>query len=133
ETATPGLHGILDLCASYRTSITATTLRYIDADPFVCVMIKWGLDGYCWKRFSSRAYHSGFRKTIESPSALPRDCPTARVFRGENQGVVEAGTTAAMWFPFIAPTSDRNEIWLEQALSLGRFGALTFLRPATCG
>ena len=129
QTARPGLHGVLDLSASYRTSVTATTLRYIAADPYVCAMIKWAPDGYSWKRFSQRAFSAGFKKTIETLEALPPQCPTARALRGEISGVAEAGTTAATWFPFVAASSERNGIWIEQAISLGRFGALTFLRP----
>jgi hypothetical protein len=129
QTARPGLHGVLDLSASYRTSVTATALRYVAANPFVCAMIKWATDGYSWKRLSPRAFSLGFRKTTERIEALPPKCPTARVLRGEVAGLAEAGTTAATWFPFIPATSERNGIWIEQALSLGRFGALTFLRP----
>lgn len=130
QTAKPGLQGVLDLSASYRTSVTATTLRYVAADPFACAMIKWTPDGhYSWKRFSARAFSVGFRKTVEKLDVLPSNCPTARVLRGEVAGVAESGTTAATWFPFIPASSDRNGIWIEQAISLGRFGALTFLRP----
>lgn len=128
--AAKGLHGVLELAAQFGTSVTATALRYLqchDSEP--CAVVRWDPDGYAWKRLSTAAYVQGYRRTIEDPARLLRDSPTSRVLRGET-GVLEAGTTASAWFPFVNVGSEKNAILRENAVSLGRFGALTFLSLA---
>lgn len=125
-----GLPAVLDLASSFRTSLTATALRYVRADLFPCVLVKWNPGGYGWKWISKSAWAAGFRKTIKDVERLPRDSPTARVLNSGAPGVVEAGTTMAAWFPFVGASSESNLIFYEQAISLGRFGALTLLFPA---
>lgn len=125
-----GLAAIVDLADEYQTSITATALRYLryeDASP--CIVVKWNRDGYAWKRLSTEAYAQGFRSTVDDVRQLPHNCPTARALAGKSEGVVEAGTTAAHWFPAVKHGAQANAIFIEQAISLGRFGALTFLFP----
>lgn len=126
------LEGVTQLAKQYCTSITATALRLVQLDLSPCVVLKWQDGKYAWKRLSASAFAKGYRKTVEDPARLPRDCATAKVLRGEAEGVLSAGTTASTWFPFVQPSSDWNTIFTEQAISLGRFGALTFLSlPAT--
>jgi hypothetical protein len=98
-------------------------------DFFPCVIVKWSPEGYSWKRLSQSAYIARLRKTIEDPGKLPPDSPTARVLKGSGSGLIEAGTTKATWFPFVSHSSDDNAIFHEQAISLGRYGAVTFLYP----
>lgn len=120
------LDGVVLLANQYGTSITATALRLVQLDLSPCVVVKWEGGSYSWKRLSTSAFAQGFRKTVEDPVRLPRDCPTAKVLAGA-EGVVTAATTASTWFPFVQESSDRNPIFTEQSISLGRFGALTFL------
>jgi hypothetical protein len=77
---------------------------------------------------SRSAFVAGLRKTIESVERLPRDSPTMRALKGM-AGVLEAGTTKSAWFPFVDETSEYNPIYREQAISLGRFGAITLVFP----
>ncbi len=123
-----GLHAVLELANQFRTSLTATALRYVRADLFPCVLVKWSSEGYEWKWISRGAYVAGLRKTIESFSRLPPDSPTSRVLKGA-AGVQEAGTTKSAWFPFVDESSDYNPICREQAIGLGRFGAMTLVYP----
>lgn len=67
---------------------------------------------------------------------LERGCTTKNdahlEFSGEKApkaGYFEAGTTAAAWFRFVNDYDYRNVIFIEQAITLGRFGVLTFLFP----
>jgi hypothetical protein len=120
------LEGVVQLAKQYCTSITATALRLVQLDLTPCVVLKWEGSCYGWKRLSASAFALGYRKTVDDPARLPRDCPTAKVLAGAD-GVLTAATTASTWFPFIQGSSDRNPIFTEQAISLGRFGALTFL------
>ena len=74
-------------------------------------------------------WSAGFRKTIESTTALSEDSATAKVLntRGKSRGISVNGTTASAWFPTVSISSSRNVILREEAVSLGRFGALTIL------
>ena len=121
------LRNVVELANQYCTSITATALRLVQLDLSPCVVLKWEDGRYSWKRLSASAFAQGYRKTVEDPARLPRDCPTTKVLGGATDGVLKAGTTASTWFPFVQASSDWNTIFTEQAISLGRFGALTFL------
>lgn len=123
-----GLHAVLDLSTQFRTSLTATALRYVRADLFPSVLVVWNHEGYAWKWISRSAYVAGLRKTIESVERLPRDSPTMRALKGTG-GVLEAGTTKSAWFPFVDGSSEYNPIYREHAMSLGRFGAMTLVFP----
>jgi hypothetical protein len=132
ERASPGLGGILVLTAKFQTSITSTAIRYAELDLFPCAVIKWNPDGFGWKWLSTEVFRARYRKTIERVSDLPPDSATARALRGEpspSAGFFHNGSTAAAWFPWVADDSHRNLIFIEEAVSLGRFGALTFLFP----
>jgi hypothetical protein len=123
-----GLGGVVELASTFRVSLTAAALRYVRADFIPCVLVKWGTAGYEWKWCSESAYRCGLRKTIESVEHLPRDCPTAKALGGIT-GVLEAGTTKSAWFPFVDRSWESNSIFHEQALSLGKFGALSLVFP----
>lgn len=128
--AAAGLNGVIELAKQFSTSISATALRYLrftDAAP--SIIVKWNRDGFGWKRLSTAAYEQGLRRTIEDPGELPVGSATELVLSGRADGVVERGTTAAAWFPFIQSGSFRNALFKEHAVSLGRYGALTMLFP----
>lgn len=127
-----GFEGIYKITDNFGVSITSAAIRYCSSNIAPCTIIKWNVDGYAWKWLSTKTYKAQYRKTIELQSNLPIDSPTARALRGENppeKGFFEAGTTASCWFPYIKPGSHKNIIFIEQAISLGRFGVLTFLYP----
>ena len=95
-------------------------------------MIKWNSDGLGWKWFSPTTYAARYRKIIDSRSAIPPDSATERAFSGatpDASGFHYCGSTAATWFPFVKDRSRRNELMIEEAVSLGRFGVLTLLYP----
>ena len=63
-----------------------------------------------------------------------RDRPTPMVVPisgsiPENGVFHRCGSTASLWFPFLVESSSRSVILHEEAVSLGRFGVLTFLYP----
>lgn len=127
-----GLEGIITLADEFGTSVTSTAIKYAKLDIIPSTVIKWNIDGFSWKWFSNETFKAGYRKTIESIEKLPRESPTVRAIRGEKQmpsGFFSAGTTASVWFPFVNARDDRNPIFIEQAIPLGRFGVLTFLYP----
>jgi len=132
KASSPGLAGVLNLAKAFGTSITATALRYVDADLQPCAVIKWDWRGYAWKLLSTSAFRAYFRTTFDSPKDLPADCPTQRALAHQAPpecGYFQAGTTASAWFPRIAQGQWRDMIFIEEAMALGRFGVLTLLYP----
>jgi hypothetical protein len=41
------------------------------------------------------------------------------------------GTVKSAWFPFVSASAEDNSLFVEQAISLGRFGVLTILFPTS--
>lgn len=127
-----GLEGVLKVSSLFDTSVTSTAIRYATSDIVPCAVIKWNVEGFAWKWLSTETFRARFQKTIETVEHLAPGSPTARILAGEapDSGTfLEAGTTAAAWFPFVRDGDARNVILIEQAMSLGRFGAITFLYP----
>jgi Zn-dependent peptidase ImmA (M78 family) len=127
-----GLEAILGLTRCYGTSVTSTAIRYASLGIKPCVVVKWGGDGYQWRWLSDEARLGRYWKTIDSADQIPRDSPSGRALSGERPpgaGFFEAGTTAAAWFPFVVSGSYKDILLIEQAMPLGRFGALTFIYP----
>jgi len=128
----PGLDGIVHLAEAFGASLTSAALRYVACDLRPCAVVKWNRHGYAWKRLSSSAFQARYRRTVEAPEKLPADSPTARALAGQKPpeaGFFQAGTAAWAWFPDIQPGESRDVLFIEQAISLGRFGVLTFLFP----
>ena len=137
-----GLAGIIALARSFQTSLTSTAIRYAAADISPCAIVKWNWQGYAWKWLSSSTFQARLRRTFETPGELAEDSPTRKALARRQPpacGYFESGTTAAAWFPRIGherersavPLDDRNPIFIEQAIPLGAYGVLTFLRPAS--
>ena len=126
-----GLEGIRQLANDFGTSLTSAAIRYAKLDLLKCVIIKWDSDGYGWKWLSPSAYDHGWRKTIETPAKLVPNSSTETIVSGRIPGneVVTAGSTAGHWFPFVRIGSHHDCLLREEAISLGRFGALTLLSP----
>ena len=127
-----GLDGVIGLADAFGVSLTAAAIRYATCDIAPCAVIKWNWNKYAWKQLSSSAFRARYRRTVEAPDKLPPDSPTARALAGEKpgeSGYFQAGTTAATWFPGVPAGEYRDIIFIEQAITLGRFGVLTFLHP----
>ncbi|MFN0157047.1 MAG: ImmA/IrrE family metallo-endopeptidase [Bacteroidota bacterium] len=131
-----GLGGILHLSGKFAASVTSTAIRYVRSDLVPCAVLKWADQGLQWKWLSTETFRARFRKTVDRVDQLPWDCPTRKALtrtESPKMGFFEAGTTAAAWFPFVDHYHFRNIIFIEQAVSLGRFGVLTFLYPESGG
>jgi IrrE N-terminal-like domain len=132
KTLGAGIPGIVQLARQFGASITSTAIRYASLGIRPCSVIKWSTSGYAWKWLSAGTREAGFRKTIERISDIPPGSATARALAAESlpaAGHFQNGTTAGFWFPFIAKGSFRDEILIEQAMPLGRYGVLTVLYP----
>ena len=128
-----GIPGILNLKKQFGTSITSTALRYVSLADFFCVVVKWNIDGYGWRWTSQEAYENRYWSTTKSVEGLPPDSATRMVMRGaaSSSGFIERGAVASMWFDYIGAGGWRDEILMEQAISLGQYGFLTLLLPAS--
>lgn len=131
ESVDEGLDGVLDLKEHFGTSITSTAIRYVKHDPIPCAVIKWKSEGYGWRWVSQSMYKRGLSQTIEDIEDLPRKSATEKALTDETpteEGYHENGGTASHWFQN-RPRGTGDPILWEQAVSLGQFGALTFLYP----
>ena len=117
------------VAGKFEVSLTCASIRFVTAEVWPCVIIKWSSEGYAWKWCSKQFWSLGYRKTVESIESLPEDSATARCLasKGTERQIVETGTTASSWFPAITARSVRNVILREEAIALGRFGVLTLL------
>lgn len=126
-----GISDVLRLTKRFGTSITSTAIRYVSLADFFCAVVKWDNDGFGWSWTSRETYEKRYWRTIRSADLLPQDSATIIAMRGENDpsGFVERGAVASMWFDYVDKGGCRDEILMEQAISLGKYGFLTFLLP----
>ncbi len=126
-----GIPDILALKEQFGTSITSTAIRYVSLVNFFCAIVKWNDDGFGWSWTSQEAYEKRYWRTIKSVECLPRDSATRIVMRegATPSGFDERGTVASIWFNYVGEGGWRDEILIEQAISLGQYGFLTLLLP----
>lgn len=126
-----GLGGILRLSSKFGASVTSTSIRYIDEAIDQAAIIKWNQEGYQWKKISDSLFRRGLRKTIESIDLLAEKSSTWSSINGYKpkppHNFFTTGSTVSTWFPFIEHEWKKNELLIEQAIQLGRFGTLTML------
>lgn len=128
-----GLAGILSLAYNFGTSVTSTAIRYAKDEVEPCAVLKWENGRFAWMWLSAETQKAHFRRPVMSPQRLPPGSPTVRALAGEATaaGFFSAGTTVGSWFPRVAANEGGNITLVEQAISLGRFGVLTFLYPVS--
>ena len=128
-----GIPDILMLKKQFGTSITSTALRYVSLTDFFCVLVKWNDGGVGWSWTSQDAYENRYWSIIKSADFLPPDSATRMIMRGETStaGFIQRGAVASMWFDYVGVGGRRDEILMEQAMSLGQYGFLTLLLPAS--
>ena len=125
----PGFEAIKAIADIFGTSWSSSAARYVSITTTPCILIKWSHEGYCWKQISPSFYEKGFRKTIESLDDIKKGSATLKALEGipAEEGFHWNGTVASEWFPFIKRGFFNDNIIEEQAISLGRFGALTLI------
>lgn len=128
-----GLAGILVLAKTFGTSVTSTAIRYAKEEVEPCAVIKWENGRFAWKLLSAETQKARFRRPVVSPQRLPPGSPTARALAGEATAVdfFSTSTRAGAWFPRVGTNEGGDVQLVEQAISLGRFGVLTFLCPVS--
>jgi len=126
-----GLAGILCLADTFCTSVTSTAIRYAKDEVEPCAVLKWENGRFAWMWLSAEMQKDCFRRPIVYTQRLPSGSPTARALAGEATAArfFSAGIRTGSWFPRVGANEGGNVPLVEQAISLGRFGVLTFLYP----
>lgn len=128
----PGLESILELSQTFSTSVTSAALRYTKLDIVPCAIFKWSNNKLQWHWMSTQTFRLRLGTPLKDISALPVDSSTSRVARGEtsrDKKWLQAGTTVSAWFRSVHSAGFHNDILIEQAISLGRYGVLSFIYP----
>jgi Zn-dependent peptidase ImmA (M78 family) len=116
------------LAARFGTSLSATAIRCARLSLAPLVVMRWreGRRAWCWSSaaYESRTGNRGFRQLDQ----IPQDSPTRATLAGAVD-IEPCGTTLATWFPKIRAGSFEDDVLIEECISLGRYGALTLLRP----
>lgn len=128
-----GFAAVKSLAKRFGTSYTSTALRYIDDVFERAVLLMWTQEGVVWSRFSRNWEFEQRRPyTVSRIEQLTRGSATHRLLNNpasEPGTVLVQGTTTSAWFPRVKPGWQSNEILIEEAISLGRYGWMTLLRP----
>jgi len=127
-----GAKEILDVHKDFQTSITCAALRCQAALPGNSSLILWGKTEVRWQRMDNDWWFDLPARSIRNSELLAKGSATEKVLNGApiaEDGYLMTGTTRAHWFPRIAPWSSKNDILVEEAVSLGEYGVLTILRP----
>lgn len=127
-----GFDGVLELAGEFGTSLTSTAIRCATMDISPCVVIKWHWHGYKWKYFSRSMFRRHFKEVVEVPEKLPAECATRRALAHEappDCGFFQNGTLASSWFPWVRHEDFLDVVLVEEAVPLGRYGALAMLYP----
>lgn len=120
-----GLGAVKQIAEQFQVSLSCAAVRIVSAEVFPCVLIKWSSEGFCWRWCSHSFWDYGYRWTVKSLEAFPRDSATARCASAETPQLFESTTTAAYVFPAVPQRSFQNLILREEAISLGKYGQLT--------
>lgn len=71
-----------------------------------------------------------FSQMFEVPEKLTEDCATLKALAQEpapDCGYFTNGTLSSAWFPFVRHDDFLDVVLVEEAIPLGRYGALTLL------
>jgi len=126
-----GAQEVLDVARHFKTSRICAALRCQDVLAGESAIIVWGervwqsTDREQWWRMPAKAIHR--REEIIQGSATEK---LLNGYSGDDL-FLQRGTTRAAWFPRVRHGAKANDILIEYAISLGRYGALTLLRPDT--
>jgi hypothetical protein len=127
-----GFSGVLALVEQFGVSLTSAAVRYATVDVAPCAVIKWHWRGHAWKCFSSSMFRRHFQQVFELPERLPADSATRLALAQEDKpqcGYFQSGTLASVWFPWVRRDDTLDVVLIEEAVPLGRYGALTMLYP----
>lgn len=124
-----GLAGIQALAKEFQTSLSSTAIRYANLSSRSCAVIRWTQEGVSWMVVNPSMQEQGVKWASITRETLPQDSATGIVLSGRSMAIEKRGTVASTWFSKRGPIVWNDAILIEEALSLGESGALTFIRP----
>lgn len=135
----PDGQAVIDVAQCYGISLSAAAIRLTQIDKLPCAAVAWAPDGQRqWGWMSNRVFKT-YYQLIRDCSGLLEVSPTKRLLRDPQPArtILRGDITAEYWFPQAAEDQftrdaglrrDRRDIVIkEHAISLGRYGVLTFL------
>lgn len=127
-----GFEGILLLSQTFGTSITSTSIRYVQAELKPCMIFKWSNEGRLdWKYGSHQFETANFGKSFSKGELFNRrikDSSTDKALMGKlptNGKFFQIGSTVNSWFPYVFDS--KNDILIEESFPIGEFGVLTLI------
>jgi len=122
---------IRELASEFGTSYSSTAIHCAILDVFPIIVMMWTREGcaWCWSssEYSGLTRNRARRKFRDIPyESVTGDFLNGGVQKNEH---TQRGTTLATWFSSLPVQGSVNEVLVEECLSLGRYGALTILRP----
>lgn len=128
-----GLGGVCAIANKFDVSISSAAMRYINEVLMQGVVIFWDRSGNGRYSVSNEWWALGRRGVIKSADVVTKGSATDDVMKTSNsngQRIIKKGTVASEWFPRINIDSFYNDILIEEAMPLGRYGYITLLYPA---
>lgn len=123
------LAGIEALAEKFQTSLSSTAIRYANVSSRSCAVVRWTQEGVSWMAVSPSMQEQGVRWASITRGTLPRDSATGVVLSGRSIRIEKRGTVATTWFSKRGPMVWNDTVLIEEAISLGGYGALTFIYP----
>lgn len=127
-----GLEGVKKLASNFGTSLTSTAIRYLDLHLGEGVLIKWTSEGkYAWRRLPSDVGFDFKNITIRSRDQLVPDSATDALFQNKVDPALihRKGTVKSAWFSNLSARYEMSDIWVEDVMRLGQYGAITLVFP----
>lgn len=119
---------IREIAESFHTSIQSSGIRYVDLDITPCAIAKFGPNGKHWSAVSESLQNQGFSFVKMTTEKLYKGCATLLAKNGELLAEESKPTTAQLWF-YTSEFRNRDMLFREEAISLGKHGVLTLLTP----
>lgn len=124
-----GIDGVLKLTRLFKTSLAATAIRFVQTSDVACAIARWPATGNPWMAVSPSLYAAGAKFLAADRGSLAADSATALALAKPYGHCEVKGTVATAWFRKTGPFVWSESIMIEEAVSLGSAGAITFLHP----
>lgn len=123
-----GLRCIKQVSSRFGTSMKCTAIRYIGEDLLPCCLTFRGWDGELrWKWFSRKLWLAGIRKVREESVDESATSQVLKHGQEAESEITDSAATARYIFR-VGDGQNSNEVFREEAMSLGEYGVLTLFR-----
>ena len=125
-----GIEEILYLSSKFKSSLTCTTLRYVELNIIPCAVFIWDNKGELkWHWKSMDIYSLKLGKPITSLIPLGNSSATNMALVSGNGNIYKTGSLISAFFPSSVGSYSRNAILYEEAIKIGEYGVMTLVYP----